>query len=183
MTDNVNHPSHYGGEDDPYEVIKVAEAWGFDRDAYLFNILKYIRRDKDDQLEDLKKARFYLGQKILKLERAKAAREAELQAEKDCKFRSSAAPHSSHIAVYTDITKDPFQMYSIYAHHDWTIETLAGLVATGSKEWACGTFTLLVGSLTKPENTIAVNRENTVSWLLKNFPPNFFNYYLEKVGP
>jgi hypothetical protein len=27
MADNINHPEHYGGEDDPYEAIKVAEAW------------------------------------------------------------------------------------------------------------------------------------------------------------
>jgi hypothetical protein len=23
MADNINHPKHYGGEDDPYEAIKV----------------------------------------------------------------------------------------------------------------------------------------------------------------
>lgn len=65
MTDSVNHPSHYGGEDNPYEVIKVAEAWGFDKDAYLFNVLKYIARPgKGNYLEDLKKAAFYLNRKI-----------------------------------------------------------------------------------------------------------------------
>lgn len=26
MSDNVNHPSHYGGEDNPYEAIEDAEA-------------------------------------------------------------------------------------------------------------------------------------------------------------
>lgn len=25
--DSVNHPSHYGGADNPYEAIKVIEAW------------------------------------------------------------------------------------------------------------------------------------------------------------
>lgn len=64
----VNHPAHYGGEDDPYEVIKVAEAWGFDKNAYLFNVLKYIRREKGHTLEDLKKARFYLDRLIARLE-------------------------------------------------------------------------------------------------------------------
>lgn len=69
MVDNVNHPSHYGGEDNPYEVIKVAEAWGFDKDAYLFNVLKYIGRPtKGKYLEDLKKALWYLNRKIKKLE-------------------------------------------------------------------------------------------------------------------
>ena len=43
--DPVNHPAHYGGEDDPYEAIKVIEAWelGF----HLGNTLKYIRRRHD----------------------------------------------------------------------------------------------------------------------------------------
>ena len=26
----VNHPSHYGGKDNPYEVIKVIENWNLD---------------------------------------------------------------------------------------------------------------------------------------------------------
>ena len=66
----VDHPKHYGGEDDPYEVIKVAEAWGFDHDAYLFNVLKYIARasKKGATLEDHKKARFYIDRKIQRLE-------------------------------------------------------------------------------------------------------------------
>ncbi|MFW0772504.1 DUF3310 domain-containing protein [Paenarthrobacter nitroguajacolicus] len=68
--DPVNHPAHYGGADDPYEVIKVAEAWGFDKDAYLFNVLKYIARagKKGATLQDHKKAHFYLGRKIQRLE-------------------------------------------------------------------------------------------------------------------
>ena len=68
----VSHPSHYGGADNPYEVIKVAEAWGLDKDAYLFNALKYIGRSgkKDDNppLQDLKKALFYLERRIKVLE-------------------------------------------------------------------------------------------------------------------
>lgn len=68
VTENVNHPAHYGG-DTVYEVIKVAEAWGLDKDAYLFNVLKYIGRPgKGDYLEDLKKAQFYLARKIARLE-------------------------------------------------------------------------------------------------------------------
>jgi hypothetical protein len=79
MNDIVNHPSHYGGEDNPYETIKVAEAWGFDKDAYLFNVLKYISRPgKGTYLEDLKKAKFYLDRKIENmLEKPDAAVEAE----------------------------------------------------------------------------------------------------------
>ena len=36
----VTHPEHYGGEDNPYEVVKIAEATGIDKDAYLFNVSK-----------------------------------------------------------------------------------------------------------------------------------------------
>lgn len=68
----VSHPSHYGGEDNPYEVIKVAEAWGLDKDAYLFNVVKYVARagkkDSSKELEDLKKAAFYLDRRIKLLE-------------------------------------------------------------------------------------------------------------------
>lgn len=62
----VAHPAHYGGKDNPYEVIKVAEAWGLDKDAYLFNVLKYVARagKKGAALEDLKKGRFYIDRKI-----------------------------------------------------------------------------------------------------------------------
>ena len=67
----VDHPNHYGG-DSPYEVIKVCEAWELDNDAYLFNVVKYIARagkkDVEKELEDLKKASFYLDRKIKNLE-------------------------------------------------------------------------------------------------------------------
>jgi len=64
--DPVNHPSHYtsGG----IETIDVIEAWclGF----HLGNAVKYISRAgrKGSELEDLKKARWYLDRAISKLE-------------------------------------------------------------------------------------------------------------------
>ena len=68
----VKNPSYYGGVDNPYEVIKVCEAWGLDKDAYLFNVAKYIARagkkDPQKELEDLKKAAFYLNRKICNLD-------------------------------------------------------------------------------------------------------------------
>lgn len=76
MIDNtewVQGPAHYGGADNPYEVIKVCEAWGLDQDAYLFNVVKYVARagkkDKTKEIEDLKKAAFYLERKIKNLEK------------------------------------------------------------------------------------------------------------------
>jgi hypothetical protein len=71
--ESVNHPNHYGGEKNTYEVIKVCEAWDLDKDAYLFNVVKYVARagkkDPTKELEDLKKAKFYLERKIKNLEK------------------------------------------------------------------------------------------------------------------
>jgi hypothetical protein len=69
----VVHPEHYGGEDNPYEVVKIAEATGIDKDAYLFNVLKYIIRSgkKEDNppVQDLKKALWYLDRRIKTIEK------------------------------------------------------------------------------------------------------------------
>ena len=69
----VNGPQHYGGKDNVYEVIKVCEAWGLDKDAYLFNVVKYVARagkkDPQKELEDLKKAIFYLQRKVENLQK------------------------------------------------------------------------------------------------------------------
>lgn len=62
----VNHPNHYGGEDNTYEAIKVIEAW--DLDFHIGNTVKYISRagkkGTDKELQDLKKALWYLERKI-----------------------------------------------------------------------------------------------------------------------
>lgn len=69
MTERVNHPQHYGGKDNPYEAIKVIEAW--DLDFCLGNTLKYIsragRKERDREIEDLEKARWYLDRRIQQL--------------------------------------------------------------------------------------------------------------------
>ena len=66
----VNHPKHYGGENNPYEAIKVIEAWRLD--FHLGNTVKYIARAglKGDVLEDLEKAAWYLARKIKNLQPA-----------------------------------------------------------------------------------------------------------------
>ena len=72
----VNNPDHYGGAENVYEVVKVAEAWGLDKDAYLFNVVKYIgragKKDSDKEIQDLKKALWYLNRKIQNLENEKS---------------------------------------------------------------------------------------------------------------
>lgn len=84
--ERINHPNHYGGADNPYEVIKVIDAWGLG--FCLGNTLKYVYRagkkpqridistaDKPNQfmdapadvtstIEDLKKAAWYLNHEI-----------------------------------------------------------------------------------------------------------------------
>tara|TARA_R110000796_G_scaffold118508_2_gene232226 strand:- start:478 stop:792 length:315 start_codon:yes stop_codon:yes gene_type:complete len=63
----VNHPNHYGGEDNPYEAIKVIEAW--DLGFNLGNAIKYISRanKKGKNIEDLKKTIWYINREINKL--------------------------------------------------------------------------------------------------------------------
>jgi len=67
----VKNPDHYGGASNPYEAIKVIEHWNLD--FHLGNTVKYISRagkkDPSKEIEDLKKAMFYLDRKIKNLEK------------------------------------------------------------------------------------------------------------------
>ena len=64
--EKVNHPPHYGGEDNPYEAIKVIDAWNLD--FCLGNVVKYISRAgkkcNNSSKQDLKKALWYLEHEI-----------------------------------------------------------------------------------------------------------------------
>ena len=62
----VNHPSHYA-EGRKYEPIVVIQDWKLD--FCLGNVVKYVSRAgrKDNALEDLEKAEFYLKHKIKEL--------------------------------------------------------------------------------------------------------------------
>lgn len=66
--DMVNHPPHYktGG----IETIDFIEAKNLD--YHLGNVVKYISRadHKDDKLENLKKAQWYLNRAVAKLEKS-----------------------------------------------------------------------------------------------------------------
>jgi hypothetical protein len=70
VSEVVNHPVHYGGEENPYEAIKVIEAWGLG--FCLGNTVKYIARAGKKataaELDDLRKARWYLNREISALE-------------------------------------------------------------------------------------------------------------------
>jgi len=69
MSEQVNHPKHYGGADNHYEAIKVIEAW--DLGFCLGNTVKYISRagkkETDKTVQDLEKAKWYLERDIEKL--------------------------------------------------------------------------------------------------------------------
>lgn len=66
MSNDVQHPIHYGGANNPYETIKVLEAWGLLESFALGNVVKYISRasKKGAALTDLEKAAWYLDFEI-----------------------------------------------------------------------------------------------------------------------
>ncbi len=82
--DEVNTPKHYispkplpkiyQDENGNYyaEAIDVAQAWGLDNNAWMFNVLKYIlragRKTLQSVLKDTKKTGFYLNKEIARLE-------------------------------------------------------------------------------------------------------------------
>lgn len=71
MNDPVNHPAHYKSHPSGIEVIEITEHMNFT----LGNVVKYVLRSehKGNQLEDLKKARWYLDREISRLEKAQRA--------------------------------------------------------------------------------------------------------------
>ena len=69
MADTVNHPTHYNvGR---IEVIDAIEAWGLGKGFNRGNAIKYIARagHKDSEIEDLKKAAWYIQREIERLEK------------------------------------------------------------------------------------------------------------------
>lgn len=66
MSEQVNHPEHYGGGDNPYEAIKIIEALNLN--FHLGNTVKYISRagkkEPEKVLQDLRKAAWYLDREI-----------------------------------------------------------------------------------------------------------------------
>ena len=67
VQDNVNHPKHYTSHPSGVECIEIAEHMNF----CLGNATKYVWRAslKGNQIEDLKKARWYIDREIERLER------------------------------------------------------------------------------------------------------------------
>jgi hypothetical protein len=65
-----DRPEHYGGEENPFEPIKIIEH--YDLNFNLGNVIKYVLRApfKGTPLKDLKKAYTYIGFEIRRRERA-----------------------------------------------------------------------------------------------------------------
>ena len=66
--EKVNHPDHYNSGQ--YEVVDVIDDAGFGEGFCLGNALKYILRakHKENYVEDLKKAKWYLEYLIQRIE-------------------------------------------------------------------------------------------------------------------
>lgn len=64
MSDVVDHPPHYTSHPSGVECITITEHMGFN----LGNALKYVWRAdlKDDAVEDLRKARWYITRELQK---------------------------------------------------------------------------------------------------------------------
>ena len=71
MKEKVNHPDHYNSGQ--YEVVDVIDDAGFGEGFCLGNALKYIlrARHKENYVEDLKKAKWYLEYLIHRIENGK----------------------------------------------------------------------------------------------------------------
>ena len=71
MKEKVNHPDHYNSGQ--YEVVDVIDDAGCGEGFCLGNALKYIlrARHKENYVEDLKKAKWYLEYLIQRIENGK----------------------------------------------------------------------------------------------------------------
>lgn len=67
--DPVDHPSHYNSHPSGVEVIRITEHMNFCKG----NVVKYVLRagHKGDEIEDLRKAAWYLDREIKRLESLK----------------------------------------------------------------------------------------------------------------
>jgi hypothetical protein len=166
----VEHPDHYGGKDNPYEVIKIIEA--LDLGFHLGNVLKYIGRPaKGKYLEDLKKARWYLDRKIAleEAEDSEGHRGVEPPEFKVVKFKVLKPEKSWVMDVPESIT------YQLVADTDWTISKLCEIAAS---QFNLNTHRHYGISLSAGSGFIS--SDSTVSWLLQEAPQPTFNYYLRE---
>ena len=77
MTDTVNNPKHYTSHPSGVECIEITEHMNF----CLGNAVKYIWRAslKGKEIEDLRKARWYIDREIQRLAEMRSLEEAEMR--------------------------------------------------------------------------------------------------------
>lgn len=104
--ERVDHPAHYGGSDNPYEAIKVIQAWlgkGGTFDFDIGNALKYLCRagskPSESMVQDLHKAAWYLNHAINLLQNGGTNSDADYSTTKEQK---EAAEENTHGVVYRD---------------------------------------------------------------------------------
>lgn len=68
QSEKVDHPTHYGGADNPFEPIKIIEHLGWGPGFCKGNALKYLMRagkkSGESEADDLAKARWYIDRAI-----------------------------------------------------------------------------------------------------------------------
>ena len=66
----VDHPAHYGGADNPYEAIKVIEAWDlkFSPGAAVKYIARHGKKPGASAVKDLRKAAWYCEREAARIE-------------------------------------------------------------------------------------------------------------------
>lgn len=64
-------PSHYGGNDNPFEPFKIIDYYHLD--FYVGNVVKYIlragRKANTNEVDDIKKAIHYLNERLKRIEK------------------------------------------------------------------------------------------------------------------
>ena len=87
---NVNHPKHYNNSPSGVECITVVEHMPFN----IGNAIKYLWRcdDKDNPLEDLQKAKWYVDREIDR--RITQQKEAEIEAMQAAQLEQEKVPYT-----------------------------------------------------------------------------------------
>lgn len=69
LEDNVNHPKHYTSHPSGIEVIQITEHMNFCRGNACKYLLRAGLKHKDTEIEDLRKAIWYINREIQRLEK------------------------------------------------------------------------------------------------------------------
>ncbi len=139
MTDLVNHPDHYGGGDNPYEVIKVLRAWDLElaKGFCWGNVIKYTARaERKGNLADYKKADWYAAE-LVSIEEELATR---VRKEKKLSDIPVIIPGAGHYRLEVDWEKRTHKLVNVGgggAGNSGSANTTGGIggSAAGGAHW------------------------------------------------